>query len=637
MSILRARLWLTLILSWAPLPSHAIDEAYLNALIAAARVQDLSATRQWHALMHYRANLVFPGVTGQADDERFYLAADGKTDPAAEIEATLRAFFEPPTVETDSTQHAQCRFIARYHWLRQRLSFDPTRLPPQPCERFRAWRATLNAHALTLVFPSAYINNPSSMFGHTLLRVDAADQDERTRLLGYAVNYAVGPGGDNGAVFIIKSLVGAYPGTFSLSPYYIKVREYSDMENRDIWEYRLNFTQAEIDMLLMHAWELGPIKFDYYFFDENCAYHLLSLFEAARPSLTLTGGFRGWVIPVDTVRRVVEQSGMVTEVVYRPSNNTRLRDRLARLNDSDFALVQRLAAGEQPDAVLDPLPAERRAVLLEAAYALVRHEANGDARPREASARLARDVLLARSRVGVKTTALAPPMPAVRPDQGHKTRRVTVGVGREDGRNFQTIELRPAYNDLLDPSGGYTEGAQINFMDLALRRYQESGRVMVERLALVDIYSLAPRDRFFKPVSWKINTGLARTRLASGARVGVYRSNGGAGLAFGGWEGAVVYVFAEATLDLGGELDRGYALGLGPSLGVFLRPREAWKVNLFARLQDVLGGGDDTAYAIALEQSLSLGRQRALRLALGTQRERGREWGSASVSWQWYF
>src|SRR3569832_1363399 len=138
---------------------------------------------------------------------------------------------------------------------------------------------------------------------------------------------------------------------------------------------------------------------------------------------------------------------------------------------------------------------------------------------------------------------------------------------------------------------------------------------------------------FFKPVSWKINTGLARTRLASGSRVGVYRTNGGAGRAFGSWDRAVVYAFAEATLDVGDELTRYYALGLGPSVGVFLHPHEAWKLNLFARVQDFRSGDDYTAYDIALEQSLSLGRQQALRLAFGTQRERGREWGSGTLSW----
>ncbi len=597
----------------------------------------MAETRQWRALMHYRDNLIFPGVTGQADDPAFYLAAAGKTDPAAELEASLKAFFAPPLVETDSLQHAQCKFIARYQWLREVLNFDPHRLPPQPCPRFHAWRDALNARSLTLVFPSAYINNPSSMFGHTLLRVDGADQDERTRLLAYAINYAVGPDGDNGVLFTFKSLIGAYPGVFSLSPYYVKVKEYSDMENRDIWEYRLNFTQEEIDRLLMHAWELGPTRFDYYFFDENCAYHLLSLFEVARPSLHLTDRFRGWVIPVDTVRSLAEQQDMLTEVVYRPANNTRLRARLAELSLHERELLHALLTDAPPRTVLADVSAVRQPLLLEGAYALLRYEASEGLRDHAAAARRSRELLLARSHISAGEEGSEPPVPTPRPDQGHPTRRLALGLGREHGRDFQSLALRPAYNDLLDPAGGYTEGAQINFMDIHLRHYQNSGRVALEKLALVDIYSLAPRDDFFKPVSWKINTGIARTRLRDDERAAVFRTNGGAGLAWGGWDGAVVYGFVEATLDVGARLDGDYALGLGPSLGVFVRPLPAWKINLHARLQDYRFGDEHTEREFRLEQSVSLSRRHAIRLNLSSLRERGAERASAELAWHWYF
>lgn len=633
----RAGLLLALVIFWLPAPTFAADADYLQELIARSHAAGLSSTAQWLALVHYRTNLIFPGVTGQADDPEFYLAPDGKTDPRAELDATLRAFFAPPVVETDSVQHPQCRFIARYHWLRKTLHFDPRRLPPQSCRRFTKWRATLNASALTLVFPSAYINNPSSMFGHTLLRVDAANQDERTRLLAYAVNYAVGPGSDNGVLFTLKSLVGAYPGLFSISPYYVKVKEYSDMENRDIWEYRLNFTHEEIDRLLRHAWELGPTRFDYYFFDENCAYYLLSLFDVARPSLQLTSGFRGWVIPVDTVRRVVEQSGMLAQVVYRPANNTRLRDRLARMNDAERSMVRQLAQIGPRKQVLQGLPVAEQAELLEGAYALVRHQDSDGQREHSVAARVSRSLLLARSRLPAGQDDIEPPVPAVRPDQGHKTRRLAIGAGRRDGRNFQSLAVRPAYNDLLDPGGGYTNGAQINFMDIALRHYQDSGGLELEKLTLVDIYSLSPRDDFFKPVSWKINTGVARTRRRDGEHVAVYHTNGGAGLAFGSWHNAVMYGFVEGTLDVGGRLRRNYALGIGPSVGLFTQPVTAWKLNLFARLQDYALGDKHSASEITLAQSISFGRQHALRLTLSDRRERGSEWRSALLNWHWYF
>jgi hypothetical protein len=130
------------------------------------------------------------------------------------------------------------------------------------------------------------------MYGHTLLRVDAKDQDEKTRLLAYAINYAANTNETNGVAFAINGLFGGYPGTFSMMPYYLKVREYSDMENRDVWEYELNLSPDVVDRVLMHVWELGPIYFDYYFFDENCSYYLLELLEAARPDMNLTGPFR---------------------------------------------------------------------------------------------------------------------------------------------------------------------------------------------------------------------------------------------------------------------------------------------------------------------------------------------------------
>ena len=41
----------------------------------------------------------------------------------------------------------------------------------------------------------------------------------------------------------------------------------------------------------MHAWELGNASFDYFFFKENCSYHLLALLDYADPTLHLTDEF----------------------------------------------------------------------------------------------------------------------------------------------------------------------------------------------------------------------------------------------------------------------------------------------------------------------------------------------------------
>ncbi len=47
----------------------------------------------------------------------------------------------------------------------------------------------------------------------------------------------------------------------------------------------------------MHAWELGNAYFDYFFFKENCSYHLLTLLDYADPTLHLTDEFPFWTVP----------------------------------------------------------------------------------------------------------------------------------------------------------------------------------------------------------------------------------------------------------------------------------------------------------------------------------------------------
>ena len=64
------------------------------------------------------------------------------------------------------------------------------KLPVIPCERFDQWIAELNADSITLIFASAFLGNPASMFGHTFLRIDQEGQTEQTRLLAYTINYA---------------------------------------------------------------------------------------------------------------------------------------------------------------------------------------------------------------------------------------------------------------------------------------------------------------------------------------------------------------------------------------------------------------------------------------------------------------
>jgi len=634
-------LWLGL-LSLATVVAAADENPYLQELVAQSRVKQLAKRPEWLNLLHFKPYPYRPGMRSLADDPRFFNASDGYTNAESELEATLASFFSA-VEESDKQQNPQCTFIARYHWLKQELGFDSKRLPEQPCKRFYAWRATLDPYAITLVFPAAYLNNPASMYGHTLLRIDSKDQDEHTRLLAYAISYAANTDETNGFVFAIKGLFGGYPGLFSITPYYLKVREYSDIENRDVWEYQLTLSPPEIDRLLMHVWELGPVRFDYYFFDENCAYHLLSLLEVARPGLQLTDQFRWWAIPSDTVRAVTAESGLLKKVVYRPSSVTTIRERLGQLTPEQRQLAKGLA--ERRVAPADPalarLGPNDQAKILELGHEYAAYRQNSSSAKDPEAEKSLRELLIARSRVDAPSQMPLMPTPSVRPDEGHKTSRISIGAGKRDKEQFQEIEMRPTYHDLMDADAGYTPGAQIQFFDLKLRHYAGGDGVHVESFLPLDIASISPRDDYFRPVSWKINVGWTRKRFPDGSEPLVSRLNGGAGVATrlsdSYTHGPVAYSLLEGALDYSSQFRTDYALGVGPSVGLLTDITGTWRINVYGRwLRYGLGDSHNTG-VLGVEQRLSLGRQSALRITLDRKQEFNRYWNNGQIAWQVYF
>jgi hypothetical protein len=391
----------------------------------------------------------------------------------------------------------------------------------------------------------------------------------------------------------------------------------------------------------MHVWELGPIRFDYYFFDENCAYHLLSLLEVARPGLELTDRFRWWAIPSDTVRAVAEQPGLVRRVVYRPATTTIIRRRLADMNAWQSGLAKGLVERKtsSTDDHLYGLPEAEQARILELAYDYATYRSASGLGTTTTSQM--HELLLARSRLEVPPQQPEVPVPAVRPDQGHKTSRLALGVGSRGGRHFEEISLRPTYHDLMDDDGGYTRGAQIQFFDMTWRHYRGDDSLRLEEFTPLNIVSLSPRDDFFTPVSWRINVGWTRKHFADNDEPLIFRASGGPGLAFnmpGTHEGkSVYYGFLEAALDAGKRFDRDYALGAGPVAGWLTDISDRWRINLHARSLRYGLGDAHNARELTLEQRYSLSRQSALRLGLHRKQEFQDYWNSADISLQYYF
>lgn len=489
------------------------------------RLQHLANDPFWLSLGHYEAGKL-KGWRSYVSNAKFFLAKDGAHHPDAELKATVDALYAPASL---GEKHAQCVYPARTRWLKDQLHL--TDLPAVDCVEFKQWFKDVAPHSAVMIFPAAYLNSPSSMFGHTLLRIDQSDvQSNKTALLSYAINFgAYIEGSDNSILYAWKGLMGGYPGLFALVPYQEKLSEYRSLENRDLWEYRLNLTQVETERMVEHVWELKQIQFDYFFFDENCSYRLLELLQVARPGLRLTEQFPLTAIPTDTVK-AVKDAGLVEKIDYRPSRERELLERAKPLDSDEQQWVLKISDDQKQlqDPTFKALGKDRQALIIDAAYRLGRYRANGLERDSERSQR---SFELLRAINQNPAPDLQIERPGL-PENGHESRTWQAGIGTRGDKAFAEYGLRMAYHDLNDNAEGFPLGAQIEILQMKLRQY-EGNNWQLQQLDLATIRSLTPRNELLQPLSWQVTGGLERVPGKHDDETLVSHVNGGAG---GTWQ-----------------------------------------------------------------------------------------------------
>lgn len=550
--------------------------------------------RQWHQLMHFRYHPFSMRWLSQPDSSDFFLSEQGKQDPLAELQASVQAFSR---VDVPDNESAQCRFPARYDWVKGQ--FPNVSWQDQPCSELSEWEDKLAAHSLTVIFPASHINSPSSMYGHTLIRLDRADA-ESSKLLSFSVNFAANADpDDNELVFSYKGLAGGYPGVVSVMPYHVKTREYQHMEYRDVWEYPLNLTPDEVRRFVRHVWELKDIEFDYFFFDENCAYRILAMLDAATERADMAKNFEYTAIPVDTIRALY-QSELIAGEVFRPSAATQMLAMMDSSPESVRMLARKLVESEQDVPVLlQSVPETEQIQALEIAHHYARYLAIKKKQSSPALRRRNLALLSARSKLGMASDATdsAPRTPAAPPrdDQGHLSRRVILGMGHlsaDSGVSSLKLGFRPALHDVMDLPYGFKAGSQIAMGNTELQWLQGRG-LRLDSLTLVDVLSLSPRGLLIRPVSWGVSAGVQRwwqpdselfsqLRLRGGYTYNVRSSRP----AWGSW-----FVLSDTELQLDNQFDDGARLGSGMTLG-WLRQQEHSQLWLSASWKPgVLGDG----------------------------------------------
>lgn len=542
-------------------------------------ISELSNDPKWLKLLHYKKG-VFDGYDSEADSKNFFLHKNGKTNPSEELKSSLAAFSDFKNVNND---HPICKFPLRYKWLNQKLGM-PWKADLMQCKTYVDFFSKLAARRASIIFSSYYLSNPNTAFGHTLLRLSRYDDKNETEMLDYGINYAARAHESNPVIYMAKGLFGGFQGELTAIPYYYKIREYTDLEFRDLWSYELKFTPLEVLEMVDHIWELGNTTFDYFYFRENCSYYLLSILEVARPSLELTANYNWYTIPADTLR-LLEDQGLIDQGKKRDSTYTRLLNYSEKLSAKELSQAKQIAlhpeeTKPQLAGVTDAKAADILDVSMEAFdYFNIEKILADDVTTKS----LKNNILVARAQNPVVTDHKDSTVDISResPALSHSPTRWVFAENYYHNIGKSTrFESRFALHDLLDPPQGALKESLLEMgkfsFEVQESHYQDP-KLVLDYASIFSLKNYPEQNFWTSPVSWEAELGAKQLRrldcfncpaaFAAGAIGNSLQLNQGKFL---------LAMLLHSEMDLQSQFINNYRFALGPK--IFSRYRFSEKI-----------------------------------------------------------
>ncbi|MCF8060432.1 MAG: DUF4105 domain-containing protein [Bacteriovoracaceae bacterium] len=445
---------------------------------------------RWQKLLH------FDGERSRIDERAFFVDPNGLTDPLKELEKFVELYTSGSTKKWGRLNLSlACAYPARVKFLKDNNLVKNNQ--KEDCPDFNNWLTEVNPEGLSVIFSTAYPNNPGSMFGHTFLRFHK--KDGKNDLLDYGANYAAFTNeADIGIVYAFKGIFGGYRGYFDLAPYYLKVNEYNHGENRDLIEYELNLRPEQVSNILMHLWELYQgASFDYFFTYENCSFHLAELLNVALDE-PLFAPKRWYYLPADLIHALYKQENLVKSIKDRPSQMRKVNSQMSQLSGEQQHLVMK--SFKKKDISLLKNMAEEKALI--ALLNLEKYEEKEKFSTE--NKKLLRDLLekVAGDKNWVKTQEIVVPFKN-RPHLAHDSQKISLGGGKLDGSEVLNFSYQSGYHDLIARDLGLESFSQFKFITGDIMYRPNDKKIQLNEFTFIDVASLHPWRAYNHQLSWK--------------------------------------------------------------------------------------------------------------------------------------
>lgn len=532
------------------------------------QLKEFSSSKEWLRLLHYDDSNI-----SELDGKGFFISPEGQTNPYKELKANIESFDKNIKIGKLKL-HPQCAFPQRKQLIEDKLNISFKSVTCPLLEKFI--QKFKNPKQVSLIFSSAYPNNPASMFGHTFLKFESERESE---LLDMGVNFAAfTPPNYNHLVFMYKGVFGGYPGMWSAEPYYKKVNQYINAESRDLWEYRLNLDEHETLSLIRHLWELEVNSyFDYFFIDENCSYQVLRALEAIQPHLKISN-YRIYVAPGETIKSLNSTPDLVKDVKFRPSLYHQLEIKLSQLDKKgrQNALLW-MQQKENDDIRPEVLSAALTGLLYQRSK--LKHDWNKNHQKWEAKLLS----LTASQQKAKKDLKLPDHLYKTEPTLGHDPYALFVSTGIKESSNltetitFTRLKLRSAYHDLLANDLGYPQFSEIltPFIEVEF----DNKDVFIPHLGIFTSTSLFPVTDISSEYSWKINIGAKNSPLRNCKLCLIPYTEYGRGYSLGD-HNFRLYLLAMGRVQAHKKLLKGYDLEGGLEVGLLYSAQNEHKFGI---------------------------------------------------------
>lgn len=290
-------------------------------------------SKEWNQLLYYKHD------KSEVNNKDFFISDNGNSNPKEELLATLNSY----SLDNINDNSTICKYPARYLFLSQFVDFKNYEVVNKKCKKLNDWEFLNKTKSISLILVSGYVSNPASTFGHSFIKLNTSDNN----LFSSSVNYgALVPDNENMLKYIYKGLTGEYEAGFSDQYFYTQDMTYTNTEFRDMWEYKLNLTDFQQKLILLHIWEIVGKKYDYYFLNKNCGFRVTEVLNLVTKTDFLDKS-NLWFLPVETFQDIEsKEPNLISEVKFIPSNKRVFNAYFDRLNDNQKIVVKELLFNE---------------------------------------------------------------------------------------------------------------------------------------------------------------------------------------------------------------------------------------------------------------------------------------------------